>query len=77
MHPLFASFTVTKIPARSKDEAYAWVFTHYRTGAHVVQCLHDDFCAALRTHRDADCSPDCSPDWYLLTLVDEGALRCN
>jgi hypothetical protein len=68
---------VTKIPARTKAEAYTWVHAHFSVGMHVVQCFHDDDCRALETHRDADCSPTCKPDWYLLTFVDEQAGRLN
>lgn len=71
-----APFAVTKIPASTKAEAYRWVYANFSTGMHVVQCFHDDDCWALRTQRDADCSPGCRPDWYLLTFVDDTA-RCN
>lgn len=62
---------VRKIPAHTRDEAYQWVYAHFSVGMHIVQCFHDDFCPAIRTQRDRDCSAPCRPDFYLLTFVGE------
>jgi hypothetical protein len=57
---------VTKIPVATYDEALAWIRARRLSGLGILQVCHDDFCAALQTHRDADCGPPCVPDIMLI-----------
>jgi hypothetical protein len=57
---------ITKIPADTKAEAMAWIRAHKLTGLGILQLFHDDECKALHTQQDADCTPPCVPDVYLV-----------
>lgn len=57
---------VTKLPVTSKPAALEWIRDHRLTGLGILQLLHDDFCPAIQTQRDADCCAPCKPDVYLV-----------
>jgi hypothetical protein len=43
----------------------------------VLQTIHDDFCKAITTQRDADCSPRCSPEHYILEVEPGDAIELD
>jgi hypothetical protein len=57
---------VTKIPAHDFGAALEWIREHKLIGMGILQICHDDGCRAMVTQRDADCSPPCVPDAYLV-----------
>jgi hypothetical protein len=61
-----AAVKATKLPVATYDSAVVYIAQHlFKPGrVLILQVCHDDWCKAIKTHRDRDCSPDCRPDFY-------------
>ncbi len=55
-----------KLPVHDRVAALRYLETHIRPGLFILQLCHDDFCPAIKSQRDSDCKPPCSPDVYLV-----------
>ena len=60
----------TKLAVTSTAEAYAAAAKMAKPGVAIVEILHDSWCKAQRTQRDADCT--CKPDFYLVQPFAKG-----